>query len=157
MLWGKIKDNIYVNLDKLQHISNLDTHISIYILKAGKFTYLSSLLWMLGRVRCCGLPWTWVVSYYHVSTCIVSYIYVHIVHTYILCNWLHVIIYHINVLHHLAHLVPSPRHQGIYNIHRVVTRPFQYKPGIFYIWNELIQRWNMSLTLGKGQHKIIKT
>ena len=108
-------------------------------------------------VRKGSLLWTSLNLRSFILSCIYMYCIIYMYTSYILCNWVHVIIYHINVLHHLAHLVPSSRHQGIYNIHRVVTRPFQYKPGIFYIWNELIQRWKMSLTLGKGQNKIIKT
>ena len=35
----------------------------------------------------------------------------------------------VNNCPHYQHLVTSPRHQGINNIHRVVARPLQYKPG----------------------------
>ena len=48
----------------------------------------------------------------------------------------HIIKYH---QHYQQHLVTSPRHQGIDNIHRVVAWTLQYKPGIFRFFKQNCQ------------------
>ena len=89
MLWGKIKDNIYVNLDKPKTYFKF-RYTYIYLHFKSRKVHL--LIVLVVDVRKGSLLWTSLNLTSFILSCIYMYciIYICTHRTYILCNWVHI-------------------------------------------------------------------